>query len=79
MRKAVIYMLISVLGFSLMNLTVKYLDRLPATELVLFRSIVSLFLSFYFLRRRNISPWGNQKGYLLGRGFIDKSKKIVPL
>lgn len=69
MRKAVIYMLISVLGFSLMNLTVKYLDRLPATELVLFRSIVSLFLSFYFLRRRNISPWGNQKGYLLGRGI----------
>ncbi len=62
-------MLISVLGFSLMNLTVKYLDRLPATELVLFRSIVSLFLSLYFIRRRNLSPWGNQKGYLLGRGL----------
>lgn len=61
-------MLISVLGFSLMNLTVKYLDRLPATELVLFRSIISLFLSLYFIRRRNLSPWGNQKIYLIGRG-----------
>ncbi len=62
-------MLISVLGFSLMNLTVKYLDRLPATELVLFRSIVSLVLSLYFIRRRNLSPWGNQKIYLIGRGL----------
>lgn len=62
-------MLISVLGFSLMNLTVKYLDRLPATELVLFRSIVSLILSLYFIRRRNLSPWGNQKIYLIGRGL----------
>lgn len=69
MRKAVIYMLISVVGFALMNLTVKYLDRLPATELVLFRSIVSLVLSLYFIRRRKLSPWGNQKNYLIGRGI----------
>jgi len=62
-------MLISVLGFSLMNLTVKYLDRLPATELVLFRSIVSIVLSLYFIRRQNLSPWGNQKAYLIGRGL----------
>ncbi|WP_246452189.1 DMT family transporter [Croceimicrobium hydrocarbonivorans] len=69
MKKAVGFMLISVLGFSLMNLTVKFLDRLPATELVLFRSIVSLILSLYFIRRRNLSPWGNQKIYLIGRGL----------
>jgi len=70
MKKAVIYMLISVLGFALMNLTVKYLHRLPATELVLFRSIVSLVLSFYFLARRKVSPWGVQKKYLIARGVF---------
>ncbi len=63
-------MLISVLGFALMNLTVKYLHRLPATELVLFRSMVSLVLSFYFLKRRNVSPWGVQKKYLIARGVF---------
>lgn len=63
-------MLISVLGFALMNLTVKYLDRLPATELVLFRSIISLILSLYFLRRRKVSPWGVQKKYLIARGVF---------
>ncbi len=70
MRKAIIYMLISVLGFALMNLTVKYLNRLPATELVLFRSIISLILSFYFLARRKVSPWGVQKKYLIARGVF---------
>ncbi len=63
-------MLISVLGFSLMNLTVKYLHRLPATELVLFRSLVSLTLSLLFLWRRHISPFGNNKTYLVLRGVF---------
>jgi drug/metabolite transporter (DMT)-like permease len=67
--KAILYMLISVVGFALMNLTVKFLDRLPATELVLFRSLVSLLLSLYFLRRRGISPWGQQKKFLIARGL----------
>ncbi len=70
MNKAVGYMLISVVGFALMNLTVKFLHRLPATELVLFRSITSLILSFYFLRKRSISPWGVQKKYLILRGLF---------
>jgi drug/metabolite transporter (DMT)-like permease len=62
-------MLISVLGFALMNLTVKFLGRLPATELVLFRSMVSLVLSAYFIRRRNIPFFGVNKKYLLLRGL----------
>ena len=73
MNKAVGYMLISVVGFALMNLTVKFLHRLPATELVLFRSITSLILSFYFLRKRKISPWGVQKKYLILRGLFGVS------
>ncbi len=63
-------MLISVLGFAFMNLTVKFLDRLPATELVLFRSVVSLLLCLYFLKRQNIRPWGNSKKYLILRGVF---------
>lgn len=62
-------MLISVLGFALMNLTVKFLGRLPATELVLFRSMISLALSAYFIRRRNIPFFGNNKKYLILRGL----------
>lgn len=63
-------MLISVLGFSLMNLTVKYLGRIPATELVFFRSLVSLSLCLIAFKRRKINPWGNQKLYLILRGIF---------
>lgn len=70
MKKAIGYMLISVLGFALMNLTVKFLDRLPATELVFFRSLVSLVLSVYFLKKRHIPLFGNQKKYLVLRGVF---------
>ncbi|AEV32502.1 putative permease [Owenweeksia hongkongensis DSM 17368] len=63
-------MLISVLGFALMNLTVKFLGRLPATELVLFRSLISIVLTVYFLKRRHIPLFGNQKKYLILRGIF---------
>jgi drug/metabolite transporter (DMT)-like permease len=68
--KAVVYMLISVVGFALMKLTVKYLKHLPATELVLFRSIISLFLSLVIIKRKGISPWGNNKLFLILRGVF---------
>ncbi len=63
-------MLISVVGFALMNLTVKFLHRLPATELVLFRSLVSAALCIYLLKKRKIPLFGNQKKYLILRGVF---------
>lgn len=62
-------MLVSVVGFALMNLTIKFLDRLPATELVLFRCVISLALCLYALRRRKISVFGNNKKWLIIRGL----------
>lgn len=70
LRLGVSYMLISVLGFSLMNLTVKYLHRLPATELVFFRSVVSLTLSWITLRSKKIPVFGVNKKFLLLRGIF---------
>ncbi len=63
-------MLISVLGFAVMNLIVKFLGRLPATELVLFRSLVSIIITSYILKKRHIPFLGNQKKYLILRGVF---------
>lgn len=63
-------MLISVVGFALMNLTVKYLKHLPATELVLFRSLVSLVLSYIMIRKKKLKPFGNNKLFLILRGVF---------
>ncbi|GAB5557641.1 MAG: DMT family transporter [Schleiferiaceae bacterium] len=64
------YMLISVVGFSLMNLMVKSLSGLPATELVLFRSIVSLALSYAIIKKKKLPPFGVNKKFLLMRGVF---------
>lgn len=53
-----------------MNLTVKFLGRLPATELVFFRSLVSMVLCIYFLRRAHVPLFGNNKKYLILRGVF---------
>ena len=62
-------MLISVGCFAGVNLMIKFLPNIPATELVLFRSIITLAISYTLLRRRKINPWGNDKKWLLIRGI----------
>lgn len=63
-------MFISVVCFALMNLVVKFLGTIPAPELVFFRSVVSFGLSLYFIKRRNLSPLGNNKKWLIARGVF---------
>lgn len=64
------YMLFSVVCFALMNLSVKMVPTIPATELVLFRSAISLVLSLIMIRRKKISPFGNNKRWLILRGIF---------
>ena len=63
-------MLISVVFFALMNLTVKFLHRLPATEIVMFRSGISLVLSLLFLKQQKINPFGKHRKLLFLRGLF---------
>ncbi len=63
-------MLISAAGFSLMQLCVKFLGHLPVTELVLFRSIVSIVVSWIYLKQVRVNPLGNNRKVLLMRGIF---------
>jgi drug/metabolite transporter (DMT)-like permease len=63
------YMLIATFAFSLMQLCVKFLSHLPVVELVLFRSLVSLSLTLFYLKMLDIEPFGNNKKYLIIRGL----------
>ncbi|MCB0481056.1 MAG: DMT family transporter [Flavobacteriales bacterium] len=63
-------MLISVLGFAFMQLCVKFLMHIPTTELILFRSFVSVALSGIMIWREGISPFGNNKKFLILRGLF---------
>lgn len=66
-------MLISVGCFAAVNLMVKFLPHLPATELVLFRSLITFLLSYTLLKRKKVNPWGRDKKWLLIRGIAGTS------
>lgn len=61
-------MLGSTLAFAMMQICVKFLPHIPVTELILFRSIISLILSIYMLQKIGIPVLGNNKKVLLMRG-----------
>lgn len=63
------YMLLATLFFSLMNVFVKLIPNIPAVEIVFFRSIVSLILSYFFLKAQNQKIWGKNKLVLILRGL----------
>ncbi|MDF9800369.1 drug/metabolite transporter (DMT)-like permease [Catalinimonas alkaloidigena] len=67
--RGVWYMIVSVFFFSCMGLMVKLVPHIPSTQVVFFRSIISLVLSFLMLKRQNVSVWGNNRKYLLLRGM----------
>lgn len=63
------FMVLSVFFFSLMNLGVKFLPHLPPTEIVFFRSLVSMILSVQYLLRMRINPFKGDLRFLFLRGL----------
>lgn len=63
-------MLLSTLAFALLNVCVKLLAHLPTLEIILFRSALSLALSYAALRRARVPAWGQPENrkFLLSRG-----------
>lgn len=61
-------MLLSTFLFACMNVLVKFVSHIPAVEVVFFRSIISLVMSYVILRAQRVSVWGNNKPLLLARG-----------
>lgn len=68
MSRGVLYMMFSTFVFSLMNLLIKFIPHIPAVEIVFFRSIISLVISFTILKAEGIYLWGNNKKVLILRG-----------
>lgn len=60
LSRGVMYMLLATLIFSIMNVLVKYVTNIPAIEIILFRSIVSFFMSGVTLKLKRINPLGKK-------------------
>lgn len=66
----VVHMLLATFFFSLMNLSVKFLPNIPAVEIILFRALISLILSYVLIIQKRLNPLGNNKKFLMLRGFF---------
>ncbi|MDH5604752.1 MAG: EamA family transporter, partial [Cyclobacteriaceae bacterium] len=62
-------MLAATFFFALMNVMVKLVPDIPSVEVVFVRSVVSLVISYFFLKLKKIPIWGNNKKLLLLRGL----------
>lgn len=79
MNKAIGFILISVVSFSIVNVFVKLLitQGLPAHELVLFRSLVSITFCIYIIKKRRIPFFGVNKKWLIARGLFGTSALLM--
>jgi drug/metabolite transporter (DMT)-like permease len=81
MNKGIIYIILSGLAFLVVNFFVKIMgsgpsqllfpgmQKFPAHELVLARSIISFGLSFIVIKQKGLTVFGNNKKWLLIRGI----------
>ena len=71
-QKAIVYILISALAFTLMSTVVKLAKDIPIYEKVFFRNIINLIIAVNILKRDKICFWGEKKKrkYLVIRGVL---------
>lgn len=70
-------MLISTLSFACMNALVKYLVSFPTLQIVFFRALGSLMITFIYLKKQRINQLGNQKQLLIYRGIVGVTSMIL--
>ena len=64
-------MMLSALAFSVMSALVKVAgERLSSVQITLVRGALTLSLSWWAVRRAGLSPWGNDRKWLVMRGLL---------
>ena len=76
-NKGVMYMVLATMFFAIMNILVKYIPRIGAVEIVFFRSVVSLIMSYAILKKMGISLVGNNKKWLIIRGVAGSTGLLL--
>ncbi|MBT32928.1 MAG: EamA family transporter [Thalassobius sp.] len=70
-------MMLATFLFAVMNVCVKFVSHIPSVQIVFVRSIISLILSLYFLKKAKVNIWGNNKKILLLRGVFGASALVM--
>lgn len=68
--KGILYILISTASFALVNTLLKLLPGIPVHETVFFRSVITLSMTIWLVRRKQLPFFGNNHFWLLIRGIF---------
>ncbi|MEQ9405918.1 MAG: DMT family transporter [Cyclobacteriaceae bacterium] len=77
LSQGVRFMLMASFTFTLMKVFIKLVPHIPVIEIILFRSIISLGISVYFLKMQKVSMWGNNRPILIARGISGAVALII--
>ena len=71
-QKAIIFILISALAFTLMSTMVKLAGNIPTYEKVFFRNLINFIIAIYIVKKNKVSFWGKKKNrfFLVIRGIL---------
>ncbi len=70
MNKAISNILISGLFMALMNLLVKLAHEYSIYQIIFFRALITLIISWMFIKRKGLNPLGNDRLHLTLRGVF---------
>lgn len=70
LSRATRFILIATVLFTALNICVKYLPHIPASQLVFFRGLITLFISGFYAKKKKLALLGNNKKILILRGFF---------
>ena len=77
LKKAIKYMIISAIAFTILNVFVKSLNNFSVYQIVFFRSMGSLFFTIPFLLKNKISFLGNKRKLLILRSLFGLSSMTL--
>lgn len=69
MNKSILYIVISTACFAVVNFLVKFLDAIPTSEIVFFRSMITLVITLSMVLKMGLPVFGNNHKWLLVRGI----------
>ncbi|MEY3399223.1 MAG: hypothetical protein RL220_1817 [Bacteroidota bacterium] len=76
-HEGIVYMVLSVFCFAIVNAAAKKLDHIPVHELIFFRAVVSFVICYWYIRKLKLPFWGNNITWLLARGITGLAALIL--
>jgi drug/metabolite transporter (DMT)-like permease len=77
MKKAILYMILAALFFTVLNASIRFVDHLPTMQIVFFRALGTVIFCLTIIAKNNIPILGKNRKLLLLRGIVGVAAMAV--